>query len=354
MRGRSPVRRICRAPVPLDDGAATPLADLVGELVDISALVQPDAGYTVRLVDASGAPLSDVPLEISGPGVNAVVPTDGAGLVDVRDAAPGTATVRLADPAALAATLAEQKATAPGLIEPADDEVVATASRLLGGVPVESDEPVTIVLVTGVEIVFTPAIREGVELADENSLFAHEGGPVSSLQMHAVGDGARAILPELEADLLEPPPPADAPPPGPTVWEAPNIYHVQPGDYLVKIAATYLGDGARWPEIWALNKHRYPGRSPDELYVGDTLVMPPEAVPPFVNPPVQPQQGPSAPPGPAAAVDERRRPGLGPTPWPRRTSTPSSTGSDPCRANRRPCRRSTSASGRRRRSSPPM
>jgi nucleoid-associated protein YgaU len=252
----------------------------------------------VRLVDAAGVPLADVPLDITAAGGRTVVPTDGDGRVELGGVAPGKATVRLADPDALAAALSGREAQASGPVEPGDDEIAVTPTRLIEGVPAHSDQPLTVVLLTALEIVFTPGYRDGLALEDGSELHAFESGPVSALRMHAIGDGAHAVLPEPMPDPLEPPPPADPPPPGPTVWEPPNIYHVQAGDYLVKIAQVYLGDGARWPEIWALNKHRFPGRSPDELYVGDTLIMPPEAVPAFVGGQVQPQQGPSAPPLP--------------------------------------------------------
>jgi hypothetical protein len=56
----------------------------------------------------------------------------------------------------------------------------------------------------------------------------------------------------------------------------------RPGDTLVSIAARLLGDGSRWTEIWALSKADFPGRSPDVLYPGDVLTLPPSAVPSFV------------------------------------------------------------------------
>jgi hypothetical protein len=210
------------------------------------------------------------------------------------------------DPAALAAALAGRSTEVRGPVESGEGRVVVTPSGLLDGVAATSDVPLDIVLLTEVDLFFTPGMRGEPGLAATSDLFALTAGPLSVLRMHASGDGSHAIVPEPATATLEPPPPAEPPPPGPTLWSPPNVYHVQAGDYLVKIAATYLGDGARWPEIWALNKQRFPGRSPDELFVGDTLVMPPEAVPPFVVPPVQPQQGPSLPtvePGPWMNVD---------------------------------------------------
>lgn len=90
-----------------------------------------------------------------------------------------------------------------------------------------------------------------------------------------------------------PPPPDDGLPPdfvapGPTslpanwqdqwygIDEQPYaIYEVKYGDTLVGITKTYLDPtGARWPEIWELNRDMVP--NPDELLVGDQLRMPEE------------------------------------------------------------------------------
>jgi ABC-type amino acid transport substrate-binding protein len=49
-------------------------------------------------------------------------------------------------------------------------------------------------------------------------------------------------------------------------------YSVKQGDTLGSIAQATLGDRARWPEIWKLNKSRYP--NPDLIEIGDTLTLP--------------------------------------------------------------------------------
>ncbi len=56
-------------------------------------------------------------------------------------------------------------------------------------------------------------------------------------------------------------------------------YVVQPGDTLTKIAQNQLGDGARWPEIFALNRNII--RHPDLIFPGQTLILP-------SGPPMQP------------------------------------------------------------------
>lgn len=61
--------------------------------------------------------------------------------------------------------------------------------------------------------------------------------------------------------------PADAPDP------TKGARHVvQEGDSLWAIAEQHLGDGSRWPSIWALNKGRVP--NPRALHSGISLVLP--------------------------------------------------------------------------------
>jgi LysM repeat protein len=66
------------------------------------------------------------------------------------------------------------------------------------------------------------------------------------------------------------------PPAGP---DTPDQYAVQDGDTLWGIAQTELGDGSRWPEIWALNQGaQQPDGStfddPDLILVGLVLQLP--------------------------------------------------------------------------------
>lgn len=53
------------------------------------------------------------------------------------------------------------------------------------------------------------------------------------------------------------------------------LYTLQWGDTYVGLSATYLGDGARWKEIWNLNRTQHP--DPDTIYVSQTINMPDEA-----------------------------------------------------------------------------
>jgi nucleoid-associated protein YgaU len=51
-----------------------------------------------------------------------------------------------------------------------------------------------------------------------------------------------------------------------------ETYVVQPGDSLSKIAKEILGDAARWPEIFELNKDQI--KDPNLIHVGQELRLP--------------------------------------------------------------------------------
>lgn len=53
------------------------------------------------------------------------------------------------------------------------------------------------------------------------------------------------------------------------------LYTLAWGDTYVGLSKTYLGDGARWPEIWDLNRATTP--DPDKIGVGQVINMPNEA-----------------------------------------------------------------------------
>jgi nucleoid-associated protein YgaU len=53
---------------------------------------------------------------------------------------------------------------------------------------------------------------------------------------------------------------------------APKTVTVQPGDTLWVIAELTLGNGARWPEIYRVNRNKI--RNPRRIHPGQVLVVP--------------------------------------------------------------------------------
>lgn len=90
---------------------------------------------------------------------------------------------------------------------------------------------------------------------------------------------ARERLPKPPLSKVTPPVSAPAfpemEPPAPVEpTEVPHqIYAVQQGDTLEKIAATVYGDSRQWKRIFEANRKVL--RSPDRIYVGQKLVIPP-------------------------------------------------------------------------------
>jgi hypothetical protein len=66
----------------------------------------------------------------------------------------------------------------------------------------------------------------------------------------------------------------------PENWDEPTSnYQVAAGDTLSALAALYLDNAGRWDELWAYQRdERRVGGSPDQIYAGEWLVMPPEAL----------------------------------------------------------------------------
>lgn len=76
---------------------------------------------------------------------------------------------------------------------------------------------------------------------------------------------------EIKVDIVQKPPVRPANPPRP----AHSNYTVVSGDCLWNIAKKYLGDGARWTEIYNLNKPPL-GGNPNLIYPGQVLKIPPK------------------------------------------------------------------------------
>jgi nucleoid-associated protein YgaU len=104
------------------------------------------------------------------------------------------------------------------------------------------------------------------------------GDTLSSIAEQQLGDAAR--WPEIFAlnravvrhpDLIFPGQVLILPPVG-SAQPAPRFYAVQPGDTLSSIAQQQLGDGDRWPEIFDLNRDVI--SNPDIIFPSQVLVLP--------------------------------------------------------------------------------
>ncbi|GAA1370234.1 BTAD domain-containing putative transcriptional regulator [Catellatospora chokoriensis] len=116
-----------------------------------------------------------------------------------------------------------------------------------------------------------------------------------------------------------------AAPQAPTIIQVGNTRYthvVKRGEYLSKIAAAWLGDADRWPEICALNKHRHfktggKLRDCNLIYPGWDLKLPADARPPATAKPAAPPapqpRTPAAAP-PAAATPPAAAPSHVPAP----------------------------------------
>lgn len=53
-----------------------------------------------------------------------------------------------------------------------------------------------------------------------------------------------------------------------------KTYTVKAGDSMWKIAQKLVGNGSRWPEMWAINKSRSRSKNPDLIYPGEVFLVP--------------------------------------------------------------------------------
>jgi DNA-binding SARP family transcriptional activator/nucleoid-associated protein YgaU len=70
-----------------------------------------------------------------------------------------------------------------------------------------------------------------------------------------------------------------------------HTVRVEPGDTLWDLAAAWLGDPMRWPEIQDLNRDRYPTHGGAHIEPEWTLVLPADATPPATRPAGQSDDG---------------------------------------------------------------
>ena len=256
--------------------------------------------YELTILDENEEPLPGLPVSLAAPGRTENALTDDAGRVriEVPPDGLGTASIPVAAAAqALLATLDKPLRLTP--IRCYEDTELRSMRSLPDTIYVPADKPQRLILVSRLNLALF-STRQGWDQVrlPEGGPWMLEGGPVSILRVVADGAGnaLSALWEFLPAPGSTPPPAPSQPPTDKGAWKPPNIYIVQPGDTLSAIAARYLGDAARWPEIWNLNQPEYAGRSPDVIYPGDEFVMPPEGVPPWLNPSGQtPGQPPPSP-----------------------------------------------------------
>ncbi len=264
----------------------------------------------LQLLDEHEQPLADVPVQLSGSQGSQTVVTDAEGLVQLEQAG-GAATARIADLDALVAALAASSGAGVRSESPPEDPKV----HLLGlgqadrSIELPPGQPQRLLVASWTEVRHSSALASWTELSiGEDGPWSLEQGQTVRLQLQADRSQRRASVLGPAAEPEPEPEPAfpldvEEDDDGDGLWQPPNLYVVQAGDTLVAIAERYLGDGARWTEIWQLNQARYQGRSPDLIYPGDTFEMPPEAVPTWIDLPTSPPpgavlEGPSAPPEP--------------------------------------------------------
>mgnify|MGYP000282932054 CR=1 FL=1 len=238
--------------------------------------------------------------------------------------------------------------------------VVAVVTLVLGlgqqGRATEAAVPQTLSAVQGVDRASTdptesaaarPAAEREERDATPESHMTHET-PTQSLHVVApdddlwslahstYGDGTqwRRIV-QANADLLQGP--AELVPgtrlvlPGVTRDDGGSVVVVRKGDTLWHLAKTHLGDGNRWPEIYAANRELID--DPDEIEIGWRLVIPPRTVAPST--PLTPAAPTTAPPTtPGVGKGTTTTPVVNPTTTapgkptaPAAPSTPDSTGS---------------------------
>ncbi len=257
--------------------------------------------YDLTILDEFERPIANLPVILEVPGRTENAITDDSGHVHMDVTPDGLGSARVPETASALSYLMANL-DKPLLFTPIrlDQDSEARSLKTLGrNVSIPADRPQRLFLVSRVNVALFSAYLgwEQARLPDSGP-WQLSGGPDSLLRL--VADGTGSTLSGVWDLLTSQPPQMPAPPqPGPDEgnWKPPNIYVVQSGDTLSRIAARYLGDAARWPEIWSLNQPEYAGRSSDVIYPGDEFRMPPEAVPAWVTGSSQPSgPGPLSPP----------------------------------------------------------
>jgi len=295
--------------VPVLDPANVPLARRPSGAVNATTGL---SFYEVVLLDELETPLAGVELRLTTPAGPTKRTTDANGRVRVDGVPPGFGHAELVSLEQLAEVMAGRERGARRQVALPEGEPwhVRTATQVAAPVLLPDAEPQKLLLVTRTDLVHSAHVDPWVggltEVAAGPWAFVQDA--LTRLGWHSDALGRVASIAAVPPELPPAPPPATMPSVSSNLWIAPDVYVVQSGDTLVRIAERYLGDGARWHEIWVLNRDRFVGRSPDVIFPGDTFVMPPEAVPSWVALPRSTAAVPPPPAAPArwvdAAIDE--------------------------------------------------
>ncbi|GEM_PF-3926676 len=244
--------------------------------------------YELQILDEHDAPLAGIAVDMNTPAGAETVLTDDEGVARM-EGPTGRGSAVVADVEQLREQLAQAHhgPSRESPVEPAPDLHLRTLATLQGPVALSAGSRQRLLLVTRFDLEHHEDEEDDEREWGPLSLDAGDAAAVhewddlrTRIQVHADGLHRQLhVVGELAAPLDYAPPELEPPEGEAGRWEAPDVYIVQSGDTLVKIAATYLGSGARWTEIWALNQGAYLGRSPDQIYPGDRFHMPADGIP---------------------------------------------------------------------------
>ena len=244
--------------------------------------------YEVVLLDEDESPIEGVEIALDVPGFAGTIVTDGSGSARMESASGGKGKASLTSLDALVPVLRDRAGSTPRYTPlPIDvNALIRRPGQLLIPFSVPADTPQRVIVLSRVRIGHHAPPEGwgdlGLSQAPAGSL---DTGSATIVRFVSDAGGTSAVvlgtrpepLPEPDARSVTVSWSSDP------SWKAPDLYLVQPGDWIGKIAQTYLGDAERWPEIWALNEDQLAERSFNLVYPGDELRMPPEAVPPGIG-----------------------------------------------------------------------
>jgi hypothetical protein len=248
----------------------------------------PIHAYEVILLDEDESPLPGIEVALDVPGFSGTVVTSGSGRARVESPSGGKGKASLTSLDTLVPVLHDRAERPPRYTPlPTDENArIRRPGQLLIPFSVPAGTPQRVIVLSRVRVGHHAPPDGWGELAlSEAPAGSLDNGDATIVRLVSDACGTSAAV---RGSHPEPPPEPDAWSiplswPADPLWRAPDIYLVQPGDWIGKIAEKYLGDADRWPEIWALNEDQLGDRSFNLVYPGDELRMPPEAVPPGIN-----------------------------------------------------------------------